>query len=93
MSETRFNAELDRWDLVVKIPFSNTFMEELKAIHGIDGTKELISIAFEECLELFAVELAKTGVDKNLIAKAACERGCGTIPIGKALGLMDPATS
>ena len=93
MNETRFNAELNRWDLVVEIPFSNAAMEELKDIHGIDGTKELLSIAFEGCMERFAVELAKTGVDKNLIAKAACERGCGRIPIGKALGLMDPTTA
>ncbi len=93
MSETRFNEALNRWDLVVEIPFSNAAMQELKDIHGIDGTKELISIAFEGCMERFAVELAKTGVDKNLIAKAACERGCGKIPIGKALGLLNPKTS
>lgn len=93
MSETHFDEKHDRWEVHTKMFFSASAMDELKSIHGIDGTEALVSIAFEEAIEQFAKELAKCGVDKNIIAKVACERGCGKIPIGNALGLTDPATS
>ncbi len=93
MSETHFDEKTNRWELHTKLFFSATAMAEMKSIHGIDGTEGLVSIAFEEAIEAFAKELAKTGVDKNIIAKMACERGCGKIPIGKALGLVSPETS
>ena len=87
MNETRYNEETGCYDIVIRFPFSTKAIDELTKIHGIDGTDGLIAIACEECLLLFAKELAKTGVDKKLIAKEVMGRGAGRIPITMALGI------
>lgn len=93
MSEARYDENLDRWELEFKMFFSTQVMDRMKAISGIDGTSGFIAVACEECLEQFAVALAKTGVDKNLIADEVCSRGAGKVPIGIALGLFEPEKS
>ena len=87
MNETAYNEETGCYDLVIRFPFSTKAVDELTKIHGIDGTDGLVAIACEECLLQFAKEMAKTGVDKKLIAEEVMARGAGRIPVANALGI------
>ncbi len=91
MSETRYNEETDHWEVVTKLKFSGEgVVSGLKELHGVAVAKDLVGFACEEALVQFGRELAKTGVDKNLIAEQIIARGVDKAVVGAALQLDNP---
>lgn len=94
MSETRYNEDRDCWEVVTRIKFeSEASISEMQDLHGVEATKQLVSSACETNLIMFARELAKTGVDKNLIAEQIVAHGVDKDTVGIALGLDNPETA
>lgn len=94
MSETRYDEENDSWEVVAKLKFAGEkTLNNLKDLHGVGVVNELVSAICEDALIQFARELAKTGVDKNLIAAEVIARGVDKKTVGIALGLDNPVTA
>ncbi len=93
MSETRYDKKTDRWEVVVKMNICTGTIKNLQDEFGVDAKKEVVTGACEMLLITFAREMAKTGLDKNLIAAEVIARGVDKTQVGIALGLDNPVTA
>lgn len=78
-----------RHEVNIKFMFNVAALEELETLYGLDGKKELLHFACNECLIQFAKQISKLGIDPNLVAEEVISRGLDKGIVGHILALSD----